>query len=352
MYELVLTMRSIPWAKIGLGKIFFIQEKYSEARDIFSSLIEENKMHIVAYDWLAKTLVKLNSPEEAQTILQDAVTISPKSVNRQKHLGEIALQIKDYEISEKSFKSAIDFGRHSCFKSPTVYTGLAKALVGKKEPENALPVLNAIQKEFKDSAEAAFQAATMKGVVYQTMNKKKEAKQYFQEASELFKSSGKNIPEEIIVDLAKSCLEVGEKESGLELLKEVIRNNHEDEVLLEKVQTIFNEANLSDEGSRLITSTRKEIIQINNQGVKLVEEGKFSEAMDCFEKAASSLPGNKIIIANTAQALLMVMQKTGKDKSLLRRSKDYLVQLQKIDPNYKKIPTLLEMHENLSHALD
>jgi tetratricopeptide (TPR) repeat protein len=349
---MVLTMRAIPWAKIGLGKVFFHQEKYSEARDVFSSLVEENKMHIVAYDWLAKTLVKLNSPEEAQTILQEAITISPKSVNRQKQLGEIALQIKDFEISEKAFKSAIEFGRHSCFKSPTVYTGLAKALVGKKEPEKAIPVLNDIQKDFQESAEAAFQAATMKGVVYQTMNKKKESQQYFQEATELFKSSGKNIPEEVIVDLAKSCLEVGEKESGLQLLKEVIRNNHEDEVLLRKIQTIFNEANLPDEGSRLITSTRKEIIQINNQGVKLVEEGRFSEAIDCFEKAALSLPGNKIILANTAQTLLMVMQKTGKDKSLLRRAEDYLARLQKIDPNYKKIPILLKMQETLSRALD
>jgi DNA-binding response OmpR family regulator len=67
MYEMVLTMRAIPWAKIGLGRVFFYQEKYAEARDIFSSLVEENKMQIVAYDWLAKTLIKLNSPEEART---------------------------------------------------------------------------------------------------------------------------------------------------------------------------------------------------------------------------------------------------------------------------------------------
>jgi tetratricopeptide (TPR) repeat protein len=352
LYEEVLSIREIPWAKIGLGRVFFHQEEYSQARDIFSYLVEENKRNIAAYDWLANTLLKLNFTEEARTILQDAVTISPKSVNRQKQLGEIALQINDYAISEMAFKSAIEFGRHSCFKSPTVYTGLAKALVGMKEPEKAISILNTIQKDFQGSPEAVFQAAAMKGVVYKMMNKTEESKQYFQEATELFKSSGKNIPEEVIVDLAKSCLEVGEQESGIQFLKEVIRNNHEDEDLLRKIQTIFNETNLTDEGSRLIASTRKEIIQINNQGVKLVEEGKFSEAMDCFEKAALSLPGNKIIIANTAQTILMALEKTGQDKSLLSRAKDYLDRLQEIDPNYKKIPILLEKHKNLSRALN
>jgi tetratricopeptide (TPR) repeat protein len=352
LYEMVLEMRDIPWAKIGLGRVSFSQGNYSEAQRIFRSLVQDNKMLVVAYDWLAKTLVKIGEPEEAQSILQDALNISPKSINRQKHLGEIALETKDFEVSEKAFKSAIEVGRHSYLKNPTVYTGLAKAFLGQNEPEKAIPVLSDINKDFRESPEAAFQSATMKGVVYQTMKKTKESKEYFKEAHELFKTSGKNIPEEVIVDLAKSCLDVGEKESGLELLKEVIRNNHEDEVLLQKVQTIFNDADLSEEGKHLISATQKEIIQINNQGVKLVEEGKLSEAMECFEKAAASLSGNKIILANTAQTILMVMQKTSKDRALLRKAKGYLTSLQRIDPHYKKIPSLLEMHENLLRSMD
>jgi tetratricopeptide (TPR) repeat protein len=351
MYEMVLTIRAIPWARIGLGRVFFLEEKYSEAHDIFRSLVNENKMNVIAYDWLAKTLVRLNSPEEAQNILQDALSISPKSVNRQKQLGEIALQTQDFETSERSFKSAIEFGRYSCLKSPTMYTGLAKALVGKKEPEKAISTLNDIQKEFHGSPEAVLQAAAMKGVVYQTMNKKEESKKSFQKAAELIQSSGKIIPEEIIIDLARSCLEAGEKDIGLQLIKDAIRNNHEDETLLKKVQTIFSETNLSEEGSLLIESTRNEIIKINNQGVKLVEEGNFPEAIECFQKAALSLPGNKIIIANTAQTLLMSMKKTGKDNSRLRQVKDYLVSLQNIDPTYKKIQGLQEMYEMLSRAL-
>lgn len=348
LYQEVLSIRDIPWAKIGLGRVCFHKQEYSQASDIFSSLIQENKMHIVAYDWLAKTMVRMNSPLEAQTTLLQAVQISPKSVNRQKDLGEIALQSHDYDLSERSFKAAIDFGKHSCFKSPTLYTGLAKALVAKKEPEKAITILNDIPTTFPGSIEAVIQANTMKGVVSQAMNKKEEAKKYFQEAANLFQNSGKNVSDTTVIELAKACLEVGEKEHGVQLIQRVISNNHEDTALLQKIQMIFNEANLSEEGNRLIAQTRAEIIKINNQGVKLVEEGKFAEALDCFEKAVEQLSGNKIIIANTAQTILMVIEKAGTDTKLLRKAKGYLDRLQKMDPEYKKIPILIELLEKLS----
>ncbi len=347
LYEEVLSVREIPWAKIGLGRAFFYKEDYPQARHVFRSLIEENKMHIGGYDWLARTFIKENDLEKAQNILQDAVEISPKSVNRQKLLGEIAFQNQNYDQSGKAFQSAIELGRHSCFKSPTVYIGLAKVLVNMKEPEKAIPVLNDIQKEFKENTEAAFQAAAMKGVVYLTMNQKEESRKYFQEAAKLYEGI-KDIPQDILIGLAKSCLEMGEKEEGLKLIQNVIKNNHEDDALLRKVQTIFNDNNLSEEGHQFIDSIRKEIIQINNQGVRLVKEGRLSEAIECFEKAAQSMPGNKIIVANAAEALFRQIQNTVKDKTLLQRAKNYLDRLQKIDPEYKKIPHLLEWYESFS----
>jgi tetratricopeptide (TPR) repeat protein len=348
LYQSVLAVREIPWAQIGLGRVLFYKEEYAEAREIFGALIQENHMNIVAYDWLAKTHLKLDASAEAQNILQEAVDISPKSVTRQKTLGEVSFQNNDLQSSEKAFKTAIEYGKYSYFKSPSIYTGLAKVLINKKEPEKAVSVLNDIQREFQGDSDAAFQAAAMKGAVYQSMGKKEESKRFLQEATRFFIDSDKSISADIVMDVAKSCFEIGEKESGLKLIQEVIRNNHEDDSVLEKVQSVFNGANLSEEGTRFIASTRKEVVQINNQGVKLVEEGKLDEAIDCFEKAAQQLPGNKTILANTARALLMQIQKSGKDMTMQRRAKGYISNLQKIDPEYKKIPNLLELYEKLS----
>lgn len=348
LYEGVLAVREIPWAQLGLGRVFFYQEHYASARDVFSALIQENNRHIVAYDWLARTHLKMNGSTEAQNILQEAVQISPKSVIRQKTLGEVSLQNHDLQIAEKAFKTAIAFGKYSYFKSPSVYTGLAKVFINKNEPEKAVFVLNDIEKEFQGDSAAAFQAAALKGAAYQAMDRKEESKKFFQEAAHLSMGTDKNISSDLVMEVTKACFEIGEKESGLRLIQEVIRNNHEDQSLMGKVQTLFNEANLTDEGARFIASTRKEVIEINNQGVKLVEEGKLAEAVDCFEKAANQLPGSKIILANTSRALLMHIEKNGEDKALLRRAQGYMAELKKIDPENKRIPKLLEIYEKLS----
>jgi FimV-like protein len=347
-YEEALTFREIPWARLGIGKVFFYKEDFESARDVFVSLMKSNKMYINAYDWLSKTLLKLNDSKHAQNVLETAIGVSPKSLVRQRTLGEVSLKNKDYDVSERSFKSAITLGKHSFLKSPSAYTGLAKALVNKDESEEAINVLNGIQDEFKGSPEAGFQAAAMKGLVFKKMGHEEEARKSIQEAVRLFDSSSKNIPGDTIIDLAKTCLEMGEKENGLKLIQEVIRNNHDDPAVIETVQAVFNESNLADEGNKFINSTRREIIQINNDGVKLVEEGKLSEAIERFEKAAENLSGNKIIIANAAQALLMQIQKTGKNESLLLRAKGHLERLQKLDPGYKKLSKLLDTYEKLS----
>lgn len=350
LYEEILSIREIPWAKIGLGRVFFYQEKYTEARQIFTSLIQENRMNIIAYDWLTKTLLKLNASQEALNILKKAITLSPKSVNRQNILGETAYQNKENELAERAFKNAIEIGKYSYKKTPVVYTGLAKVLLKKGEPEEALSVLKEIKYTFRDSPEADFLAAAMKGVTYKAMNRKEEAQKDFQEASELFKTSGKKIAKETLLDLARSCLEVGEKETALLLFKDLIRNNHDDEDLHQQIQEIFSEANLLEEGKRLIESIREEIIQVNNQGVRLVEAGNFTEAITCFEEAVKVLPKNKIIIANMIQTMLVAIQFERGDEPLFLKAKEYLDLLKDIDPEYKKIPMLLEKYELLSQA--
>lgn len=348
LYEGVLAIREIPWAQIGLGRALVGLEDYEKAKEILQGLVRENAMNVVAYDWLAKIHIKLDNQPEAQRLLQEAADISPKSVKRQEILGEIALQNHDFQISERAFKAAIEFGKQSYFKSPAVYTGLAKVLVEKNEPDKALTVLKDISKEFTGDEGAAFQAAAMKGTVYRSMDRKEEAARCFQEAARLFTESEKPIPPEMVMEVAKSCFDLGEKENGLKLIQEIIKNNHEDEVLLKKVQNVFNEADLAEEGTRFIATIRKEVVQINNRGVKLVEAGKLAEAIESFEEAAQKLPGNKTILANTARALLMHVQKNGKDMAMLKRAMVYIKGLQKVAPDYSRIPGLLALHEELS----
>lgn len=347
LYNEALETHSIPWALFGLGRARYFMGDYPLARDIFQDLIGKNNTFMEAYDWLAKTFLKLREPEKAQQTLMTATQISPKVILRQRKLGEIAYRNNDYDTAKKSFKSAITLGKNSCFKSPSEYSCLAKVLSDTKAPEEALRVIHDSRNEFRDSVEATLQAAALEGIIYSSVNRMEDAGKAIEEASLLLNRLPDRVPAEIAMDMAKACFAVGDMEQGTKLMREVVKNNHEDEEILERVQDVFKDAQLMEEGKKVIELTRNEIIQLNNSGVRLVRENRLEEAIEYFDKAVASMPGNKVISANAAQALIMYMQKTGKKGELLLKTKKYLEQVKKIDPSYKNYQGIYSLYQKL-----
>ncbi|MBI4683509.1 MAG: response regulator [Nitrospirae bacterium] len=350
VFEEVLSMREIPWAKMGIGKVHFLSGDYLKAKGMFQSVIDENRTYMEAYDWLAKTLEELGSMAEAQKALLSATEISPKAILRHKAIGEISFKINDYDTAEEAYKSAVEIGKHSCFKSPSDYTGLVKSLLKKDSSSEALSVLDKARNEFKGDSDALLQTVVTEGIVYKEMNRTEKAKKAIDEATRLMDGFAGKVPVQTTMDLAKICFELGEKEKGIKFMQTVVRNNHDNDKITKMVQDVFNDANLKEEGEKVITSTKNEIIELNNKGVRLVEDDKLEEAIEYFEKAARGLPESKIINANAAQALMMYLQKKGGDDQHLSRASQYLDRVRNIDPSYKKYQQLLNMYERIAGA--
>ncbi len=347
VFEEVLAKYELPWAKLALGKVFFYEKDYLEARDTFEEVIEDNKTFMEAYDWLSKTLVKLGDMEEAQQVLMNAIEMSPKAILRQKALGEVAFKNKDFNTAEKSLKTTVDLGKTSVFKAASDYTTLAKVLVEKEDPEEALNILQDSRTEFTNDPKATMETAVIEGLAYKELNMESEAKKSIEEAEKLSKGIPGKLPVDVAMDMARVCLSVGKNEEGRKLIQQVVKNHHDDEEILKQAQDVYDDAELKDEGSQVIKSARKEIIDINNKGVFLVKEGKLDEACEFFEKAAAGLPDNKIINANAAQSLIMFMQKFGKEDRLMYQTRKYLDRVVKIDPAYKKYRQLLHAFQQL-----
>lgn len=346
--EQVLSMREIPWANMELGKVYFLTGDYLKAKEKFHSVLLDNKTYMEAYDWLAKTLEELGSMEEAQQALLTATEISPKAILRHQAIGDISFKLKDYDAAEEAFKSAIEIGNHSCFKSPTEYTGLAKTFLKKDSSEEALSILSEAREEFKGNRDAMLQTAITEGIAYKELDRDEDAKKAVKEASRLLDGLSGKIPVEATMDLAKVCFDLGEKEKGVEFMQNIVRNYHDNDKVIGMVQDVFDDAKLEDEGKSIISSTRSEIVELNNKGVHLVKDKKLEEAIEYFKKAASGLPESKIINANAAQALIMYMQENGKDDQQLYQASQYLERVKKIDPSYEKYQNLLNLYEKIT----
>jgi tetratricopeptide (TPR) repeat protein len=88
----VLEQREYQWARAGLAKIRMANGEFEQARQMFQSVIAENRYYIDAYDQLA-AYQNMGKLEEACAILERAAKLSPNSVQRQRSLGNIALKL-------------------------------------------------------------------------------------------------------------------------------------------------------------------------------------------------------------------------------------------------------------------
>ncbi|MBF0488929.1 MAG: response regulator [Nitrospirae bacterium] len=347
IYDSIVAIRKVPWALLGLGKVCFYTQRFFEARDIFQELVDEHRSLMEAYDWLAKTLDELGDTKEAQRILSRAVEISPKAILRQKALAKVAVKNSDLTTAEKSFRSAVDMGKMSCFKEAGDYTGLAKVLIERKSPEKALEILEESKKMFEGDPEPTLQTVIVQGLAYKSMGDEDGLRNALRESSSLFDSVMSSLAPEASLDMANSLFHLGEKDKATKIMQEIVKNNHDNDKLLKKAQTVFDEAGIKDEGSRMIAKTQKEMISINNEGVALVKDGKLQEAIEYFKKAASGAPENKIINSNAAQAILMFMQKYGTNDKLIYKVKQYLERIRKVDPSYDKYHSLIELYQKI-----
>ncbi len=346
-YEKVLAMGNLPWAMFGLGKVKFITGDYNGAKGAFEKIIAKNNKIVAAYDWLAKTHEKMGNDLEAQRVLQDAVRISPKALLRQRTLGNIAHKNKDHLTAEYSFKEAVKQGKHSFLKSPSDYTCLAKVLVDKGSPMESLDVLRDAGSEFSDNPEASIQISVAESLAFKKLNRAEDAGKAVQKAYKLVATLPGRLPIDIELELARALFLTGDEKSGEKIVRHVVQSNHDNQELIGNVQAIFKDLNIEDKGREIISTARSEVIKLNNDGIRLFQEGNLSRAINFFEQAVDRLPDNKTINANAAHALMVYMQKHGSQPRLLEKATLYIDRVRSIDPLYKNLDILTTMHKEL-----
>jgi tetratricopeptide (TPR) repeat protein len=344
IYEGVLAKRDAPWAMLGLGKVHYHSQEYEEAKAVFQKIIDGNKTHMEAYDWLAKTAVALGDQKQALEVLAAATAISPKSIVRQMELGNLALKEKDFGAAAKAFKKAVHVGCNSIYQTPSNYTKLAKILV-KTSGKEALSFLSKLRSDYGRDNEANLHAAIAESMVLKDLGRESEAQKAFAEANNLYEKCSDVVPNDVAMEMANACLVNGDKDRGLVMLQSLVKNNHQDEKLLAQVQDVFCSVGLESEGQEMIETAIREVVNLNNKGTQLAKSGRLDEAISLFEKAVRNMPDNSTININIANVLMMHLKANGKNDNYLYRVRQHLERVQRHDPgneNYRKLNAAYE----------
>lgn len=320
----VLEDRELPWARMGLGKVQFHRQDYDEAIATFDAVIEQQRNFVAAYDWRARALERKGDPAAAQESLQAAVAVSPKSVQRQRALADIADFNQDYDITEKARRQVLRVGRGSVLRQPTDFSGLARALVKQGSAKEGLKVLDQLRHECREDPRTGLVAAVAESAVQRALGNESQAAAALESALELAAGQPGLLTDAVGNELVQTCLEQGRTEQAHEVARSLVKNNHDDEDVLNRLSMIYREAGLSEAGDDLIRSTRKEVVDLNNEGVALVNAGKIEESIDFFSNAVKVMPNNAVFNLNAAHSLILFMKHSGPSREHLTRALGYI----------------------------
>ena len=352
-YERVLAQREYQWARAGVARIRMANGEFEQARQAFQSVIAENRYYIDAYDQLALAYQNMGKLDEACAILERAAKLSPNSVPRQRNLGNVALKLGNVPMAEKAFRKCIAIGEYSIMKTPDAYLGLARVCGQKNDAKEALQLLLQAQREFSaDHPDIALRAKITEGLVYHESGDYRRARKAGDELEALLNATPRRPDIATCLELATLLFAVGVKDAPVELLCYVIRNNHDNPLLLDDVQQIFDKARLGDEGLEFIRAAKKEATDLMNQGVLLWKTGRMKEAVGWMREARKKVPNNQRILFNAAQILVSHLQQHGYDAALSAEAYEVLHHVDGLLPGQQRFAQLMEQLAQLQPGAD
>ncbi len=352
VYESMLAIRDMPWARLGLGKTLYHDKRFSEAQQVFQALIDSQANYTPAYDWLAKSHKALDQLQAAQDTLKAAAEISPKAVRRQQLLGEIALQNQDHETALFAFGNAVKHGRHSVYKHPAAYANLAKITAVTKQGDAGLKVLRDMKREFIKDPHADFYLATAESEIHQGMGNSDAAKASLDRAAEIHKELDTQKHTDCALEMAKAYGRFGMQDKAVDLMQNAVLNNHTDDELLNEVKQTMQSMGLQQETLSSVDKIRREVAELNNRGVDLAKSGQMKEAIELLEQTAERMPGNKVVNLNTALVLILEVESRSLSPEDAAKIARYLQRVESIDPENRTLNKLKQRLKTMNKAID
>lgn len=350
IYQEILQERDLPWAKLGLIIIIFLDGNYTQAVESLKQFIQEYPMMLEAYDWLAKTYEALGDDQEALAALNRAIDISPQTILRQQRLASLADKIENIEVAKKAYKAAVNLGKHSVYGSSNDFSGLAKVHLKSNSAGDALKILNEMNKSFFNDPDSRLRAAILEIEIQKAKNNGVVAQKPYEKAFKLHEQFGKQISRELRLEMAQISHLSGAGEIADEILEDLIRTNIDDKPFIADIDKMCNTVIGDNYGGKLVARIKQELVDINNQGVKLFKEGKIKEALAVFEDAIEEMPNNQTITLNMLKVIIHDLKTSKPDPKKSMQAQSYINKAIQIGIAHDQIGSIQLELDNLQYT--
>lgn len=349
VYQQVLKNRMVPWARMGLAIALHGQEQFAEAEAAGAAIIDDFPEYLAAYDFVADVREAMGRLAEAQTMLQQAATISPNNATRQRLVGDVAMRNDDLEAAEKAYGKVLDRHRGSSLTDVDDYANLARVLVDRGQTESARKITQELRRDWRGSKHGELAALVIDSLCDDKDGDPRKAKQALDKAlalQEVLQAEGKldGVSQKLTVDLARACLANGDERRAQDILRKVAAENHEDRAMIAHIEGAFVRTGKQDAGQAMLALVGREIVELNNRGVLAARSGDLEGSVALLSEAAERVPNVQFLV-NASKAIFTLLERSGWDEALAERGLRYLQQAQAKDPRNAKVISARERYQ-------
>jgi tetratricopeptide (TPR) repeat protein len=342
VYQEVLKFKAVAWARLGLAKTLFIQNKFGDAELLLAQLVEENSKYMDAYDWLAKTHEAIGELEKAKTVLSDAVTVSPHAVRRLRKLGDVALETGDVETAESSFQKVVAKAKYSEFRDPEDHVRLVRTLVKKGDTKQAGAVIRDMEKSLSHVDKTPACRALSSALVQTELGNADQALQELNAAVAACREVT-GISNDLKMELARNCLEHNLEDGASEVMRDVM-SNAADDAAFAKAVAVFEQAGRKELADTVAKESRRHVVDLVSSGAEKAKQGDYKGAVELMTAAVHKLPENPQVVFNAAVAVLKYLENVGWEQRLGDRARTYIESARRLDPNNPRLVPLSELY--------
>lgn len=350
IYQQLFDARQIAWARLGVAKTMFMRERYTEAQEILESLVESNKKFVDAYDWLAKTHAAIGALEKSQTVLAEAVAVSPHAVRRLRKLGEVALETGDTDTAEKVLKQVVSKAKYSEFRDPEDHVKLVQTLVKKGDPVQAAAVIRDLDKSMGGQRNTGVCSAISSAMVHEYTGNEARLAESLNAALAACKDS-QGLSAEVKMELARNCLQNNMEEGASDVMRDVMRNAPNNAAMA-KAMSVFEKAGRAELANAIAQESRQAVVELVAAGANKAKEGDYRGAVALMVEAVNKLPDNPQVVFNAAVAVLKCLENMGWEERLGQYALSLIDTVRRLDPVNPKLPALAGLHQQILKKYD
>ncbi len=350
LFNVVVDEQPLLWAMVGIGRLYFYKKDFENALKYFKETAQQFPSQASVLDWVAKCQHEMGLNAEAESILKDAISISPKNVRRQTQLGEVAQSLSHFDLAHKSYGKAIKEGSYSCIINASHYQHYfdnTAELVKEKQGKERMRLLEDTETSYKrvesmHSKDASKLACTQASVakIYLNAEKDVQINKYLSKLSKTLARPNCNLDKDSLTHI----------ESTLQALSE----NTAIAANVQKLSTEFNEKKelyrARSESDQMIEEAEPADARLlNREGMQLAKAKRELEALEKYNQAIAMAPNNHGYRLNAVQVIIenkMLMN----NSTFLAEAKEHLKKVSTMDKTDERWTRYLSLNEKMNNA--